>query len=159
MVEVRPATEADIPAFARLLGDMERDYGTVVPVETIEHDLRHAPAGVEFLLAVVPGGGIAGFASHSELWPSAGAGLGRLLFLKELYVAPRWRRRGIAKRLMGGVALLAQERGCPRVGWNAPRDSAAAQALYDGLGARRAEWLLSYRLAGEALTKLAASGS
>jgi len=157
MIEIRTAQDSDIPALARFMAQMEAELGKAAPIDQVERDLRQRPAGVEFLVATSDQAALAGLASFSMLYPSSGSGLSQLLYLKELYVAPPFRRQGIARRLMGRLAVIARERGCPRLGWNTPRDNTAAQALYDGLGADRAEWLLTYRLGGDALEALAAS--
>jgi ribosomal protein S18 acetylase RimI-like enzyme len=155
-VEVRPAREADVPALARFLVEMEaEESGSGLDAATVERDLRALEPGPGFLIALADGGRIVGYAAHAMLYPSMGHGLAPLLFLKELAVSSDFRRRGVATRLMRSLARLARERGCTRLGWNTPRDNLAAQALYDGLGSERAEHLLSYRLGGKALDRLA----
>ncbi len=156
-IEIRPAAPGDIPALAEFLTEIVREHGVSMDAPAVERDLRQLHPGQEFLLAIGQDGAVAGLAAYSVLYPSTGAGLTPLLFLKELHVAPARRRHRIASRLMAQLARIARDRGCPRVGWNTPRDNVGAQSLYDGLGADRAEWLLSYRLSGEALDRLAAS--
>jgi ribosomal protein S18 acetylase RimI-like enzyme len=154
-VEIRPAQPADIPKLAAFLVGMEHEHGGATNAIDVARDLERLHAGPEFLLAVAADGAIAGLAAYSLLYPSSGSGLSQLLYLKELHVAPDFRRQGLARKLMARLAKIARERGCPRLGWTTGHDNIAAQGLYDGLGAERAEWLLSYRLGGEALERLA----
>jgi ribosomal protein S18 acetylase RimI-like enzyme len=156
-IEIRAAGPADIPALAEFLCQVEREEtGAATDRDQVAGELRALRPGPEFLLAIGAGGRIMGAAAFAMLWPSLGHGLSAMLYLKELHVAEPFRRQGVGKALMAGLARIARGRGCPRLGWTTPHENAAAQALYDGLGAQRAEWLLSYRLSGEALDQLAA---
>lgn len=68
------------------------------------------------------------------------------LFLEDLYVHPRARRRGVATALLTHLRDLAVERGCGRFEWMVLDWNVDAQALYERLGARRLdEWRL-YRI-------------
>ncbi len=65
------------------------------------------------------------------------------LFLEDVFVHPRARRRGIATAIMAHLRALAVARGCGRFEWMVLDWNAGAQALYDRVGARRmAEWRL-----------------
>lgn len=78
------------------------------------------------------GGLVVGMAAYSFLWPTVGTA--RSLFLKELYVAEGFRRRGVGKVLMRAVFETATVLGCVRVEWTADPGNTAAQAFYAGLG-------------------------
>jgi GNAT superfamily N-acetyltransferase len=71
-------------------------------------------------------------AAYSFLWPTVGTA--RSLFLKELYVAEGYRRRGVGKALMRAVFETATVLGCVRVEWTTDPGNTAAQAFYAGLG-------------------------
>lgn len=154
MINVLDLNDDYVDRLARVLHEAGCAQGVDKAVAAIASDLRHRPAGVEFLVAVAADA-VAGFASYSMLYPSTGAGLTALLYLKELYVVVPFRRQGIATLLIGRIAQIASLRNCPRVAWTVSKQNTAAQALYDSLGAQRADWLLTYRLSGEALGKLA----
>ena len=65
------------------------------------------------------------------------------LFLEDLFVDPRARRRGIATAIMGFLRDLAVARGCGRFEWMVLDWNTGAQALYERVGARQmAEWRL-----------------
>lgn len=76
------------------------------------------------------------------------------LFLEDLYIAEHQRGLALGRRIMARLAEIALARGCPRLDlavlhWN------PARGFYDRLGfVHRDDWL-SYRLEGEALSKLA----
>jgi ribosomal protein S18 acetylase RimI-like enzyme len=78
------------------------------------------------------GGLVVGIAAYSFLWPAVGTA--RSLFLKELYVAEGYRRRGVGRVLMRAVFETATVLGCARVEWTTDPDNAAALAFYAGLG-------------------------
>jgi GNAT superfamily N-acetyltransferase len=68
------------------------------------------------------------------------------LFLEDVFVHPRARRRGVATAIMHHLKALATERGCGRFEWMVLDWNEDAQKLYDGLGGRRLdEWRL-YRV-------------
>lgn len=65
------------------------------------------------------------------------------LFLEDLFVDPRVRRRGIATAIMAFLRALAVTRECGRFEWMVLDWNAGAQALYARVGARQlAEWRL-----------------
>jgi GNAT superfamily N-acetyltransferase len=65
------------------------------------------------------------------------------LFLEDLFVHPRVRRRGIGSALMERLRALAAERGCGRFEWMVLDWNAGAQALYAKVGAKQLhEWRL-----------------
>ncbi|MGH7896287.1 MAG: GNAT family N-acetyltransferase [Candidatus Binatia bacterium] len=65
------------------------------------------------------------------------------LFLEDIFVHPRVRRRGIGTALMERLRAIAVERGCGRFEWTVLDWNAGAQAFYAKLGAKRLEaWRL-----------------
>jgi GNAT superfamily N-acetyltransferase len=65
------------------------------------------------------------------------------LFLEDLFVHPRRRRRGVATAIMAYLRALAVARGCGRFEWMVLDWNTGAQALYERVGARQmAEWRL-----------------
>ena len=65
------------------------------------------------------------------------------LFLEDIFVHPRARRRGVATALMTRLRALAVERGCGRFEWMVLDWNAGAQALYRKLGATQLDaWRL-----------------
>jgi GNAT superfamily N-acetyltransferase len=58
------------------------------------------------------------------------------LYLEDVYVAPPFRRRGIAKRILQHLARLALEQGCGRFEWSVLEWNRSAIAFYQSLGAQ-----------------------
>src|SRR6185436_11060379 len=77
------------------------------------------------------------------------------IYLEDLYVRPRFRRRGIGKALLKRLARYAEDDGANHIHWFVLDWNRAAGQFYESLGAIRAnEWEL-YRLGPEALARLA----
>lgn len=65
------------------------------------------------------------------------------LYLEDIFVHPRARRRGIGTVIMERLRALAVERGCGRLEWSVLDWNAGAQAFYGKLGARQLDaWRL-----------------
>lgn len=128
------ATEADTEVIATILGEVEAYYGGKdTPADHTQ--IRAALFGnnpIATVLLAREGDDVLGLASYSFLWPAAGAESS--LFLKELFVRERARRRGVARALMEEVRAAADTAGCTRVEWTADRDNPPALALYQALG-------------------------
>jgi GNAT superfamily N-acetyltransferase len=140
VITVSAAQPGDVPAIVGLLEELGRHYG-VTETETrgrrmgqVSEMLFGSPPTAYVLLARDGDGAgvVAGLAAYSFLWPAVGTG--RSLFLKELYVAAGYRRRGVGKALMRGVFETATVLGCVRVEWTTDPGNAAALAFYAGMG-------------------------
>jgi GNAT superfamily N-acetyltransferase len=80
------------------------------------------------------------------------------LWLEDLYVRPSERRDGAGGELLRGVATIAVQRGCTRLGWAALGWNTPALRFYEKLGAQVLdEWKL-HRLSGDGLRAVAAGG-
>lgn len=149
MLTVTPATEADLPALAGLLEEMDRFYGVTDFEPTgkrqaqIQAQIFRDPPAAHILLAR-DHNQVIGLASYSFLWPAIG--LTQSLFLKELYVAQHHRRTGVGRLLMKRVFDLAAETGSSRIEWMTERDNTDAQAFYAGLGAEPNTGKVFYRV-------------
>ena len=152
MITLRPFADPDAPALAGLMTEMARFYDAAIRPETdVAADILVHARGVDILLAC-DAQGLVGFATFATLFPVGAAR--SFTYIQQVYVAVRARRRGVARRLIAGVAQAAQGRGCARLEWTTSIGNAAARALYDGLGAVGSE-KLQYVLEGEALERLA----
>jgi GNAT superfamily N-acetyltransferase len=80
-----------------------------------------------------------GFATIFWSWSTLSAS--RIGVMNDLFVAPEARGGGVARALIAACRERCRERGASSLTWQTARDNARAQALYDGIGARRAEWL------------------
>jgi len=68
------------------------------------------------------------------------------LFLEDLFVHPRARRRGVARALLENLRARAGELGCGRFEWMVLDWNTGAQSFYDGLGAERLDTWRLYRI-------------
>lgn len=77
------------------------------------------------------------------------------IYLEDLFVEPSYRGRGYGRALMEKLASIAVERGCGRFEWAVLNWNEPSIRFYKSLGAAPlSEWTV-YRVAGEALQKLA----
>ncbi len=80
------------------------------------------------------------------------------LYLEDLFVRPAHRGRGIGKALLAHLARRCAAEGLARMDWAVLDWNAAAIAFYDSLGARPVSDWIGYRLTGDALVAMAATG-
>lgn len=78
------------------------------------------------------------------------------LYLEDLFVFPRFRGRGLGKRLLAHLARIAVERRCGRFEWAVLDWNNDAIRVYEAVGAKPMSDWTTYRLTGEALQRLAA---
>jgi GNAT superfamily N-acetyltransferase len=77
------------------------------------------------------------------------------IFLEDLFVWPKFRRRGLARALLAALAAECRDNGYTRLSWAVLNWNSDAIALYDGIGAQpQREWT-TYRLSGPELAELA----
>src|SRR5207244_9221267 len=114
------------------------------------------PSPRYFSLVAEWDGAPAGFAFYFHTYSTW---LGRWgLYLEDLFVRPAFRGRGIGKALLVELARIGVAEKIGRVNWQVLDWNTPAIEFYERLGARRlVEWE-SFRLAGEALERLARDG-
>jgi GNAT superfamily N-acetyltransferase len=77
------------------------------------------------------------------------------IYLEDLFVRPRFRRRGLARGLLAALAGECLDNGYTRLSWAVLNWNSDAIALYDGIGGQpQREWT-TYRLSGPPLAELA----
>lgn len=77
------------------------------------------------------------------------------IYLEDLYVRPRFRRRGLARALLATLARECVENGYTRLSWAVLDWNVNAIELYDAVGGKpQSEWL-TYRVSGPELSDLA----
>lgn len=159
-IDIAAAREADIPLLLELiaeLADYEKLSDQAVATEAaLRRALFDPRPHAEALVARV-GGEAAAFALYFHNFSTF---LGkRGLYLEDLFVRPAFRGMGVGKTMLEYLARLAVERGCGRFEWSVLDWNRPARDFYESLGAKaNPEWI-GYRLTGEALERLAGSGS
>ncbi|MDM0015426.1 GNAT family N-acetyltransferase [Variovorax sp. J22P168] len=76
--------------------------------------------------------------------------------LKELFVAPEERSRGVGRALMKWVARYALDQGCWRIDWTVKSSNARGIDFYERLGAQWVSDRLSFRLERSGVSSVAA---
>jgi GNAT superfamily N-acetyltransferase len=77
------------------------------------------------------------------------------IYLEDLFVRSRFRRRGLARGLLAALAGECVDNGYTRLAWAVLNWNGDAIALYDGIGGQpQREWT-TYRLSGPPLAELA----
>lgn len=155
-VVVRPATIADVPLIHRLiagLAEYERLAHEMIATET---DLAESLFGerpqAEVIIAELDRIPV-GFALFCHNYSTF---LGRQgIWLEDLFVLPEFRGHGVGRELLARLASIAVDRRCGRLDWWVLDWNEPAIGFYRSLGANpMADWT-TFRLTGDALTRLA----
>ncbi len=142
---IRRARPADGPAYldlVRALADFEKLPGPDEAASSrLLADAFAEPPCYELWVAELAGDGIVAYA---VTFPTYSTFLARpTLFLEDLFVHPRARRRGIARSILGQLETVARDRGCGRFEWMVLDWNVDAQNLYQQVGADQLpEWRL-----------------
>jgi GNAT superfamily N-acetyltransferase len=161
MTTIRAAGAEDaslILEFVRDLAEYERAPDAVKVTEAeLMRDGFPGAAGERYFEAILAeeDGEPAGLALF---FPVYSTWRGRAMHLEDLFVRPRFRGLGIGKALLTKVAALAVERECVILYWHVLDWNTPAIDFYKTLGAEPLEEWRRMRVAGEALTALAAAG-
>jgi len=159
-ISIRAATATDVRDILQLVTELA-DY------EKLTHEVTGTPADLErhlfgpqpFARATMAhvDGELAGFAlcfyNYSTFLCRPG------VYLEDLFVRPAFRRLGIGRRLLADLARHAVDIGCGRLEWAVLDWNAPSIEFYRGLGAKPMDEWTTFRLTGDALTRLAADGS
>jgi GNAT superfamily N-acetyltransferase len=157
-ISIEPATPNDVPTIRTLireLAEFERLEHEANATDELLHQALFGPRpAAEVVIARVEGE-VAGFALFFHNFSTFVGKRG--LYLEDLYVRPRFRRMGCGAALLKHLAKIARERDCGRFEWSVLDWNRRAIDFYESLGAvPMSEWTV-YRVAGEALEKLAKS--
>ena len=155
-MEIRPATEADLPlilALVRELAEYEHLSHEVVATEEGFREALFGECRVAEVLVGHVGEEPAGFALFFHSFSTF---LGRPgIYLEDLYVRPDFRGAGLGKAFLKRLASLARDRGCGRLEWSVLKWNEPSIGFYESLGATPMDGWTGYRLTGEGLRALA----
>jgi GNAT superfamily N-acetyltransferase len=154
--EIRPATDLDVPIilrFIRELAEYEHLLPTVTATEEVLRASLFGPAPAAEVVIGYAGDEPAGFALFFQSFSTF---LGRPgLYLEDLFVSPKWRGRGLGRRLLAHLARIAVERDYGRMEWSVLDWNEPARAVYRKVGATPMDEWTVQRLTGDALRSLA----
>jgi GNAT superfamily N-acetyltransferase len=157
-ITIRSATRSDLPrilAFIRELAVYEHLEHEVVASEAQVGAALFGPSPYAEVVFACLDGTPVGFALFFHNFSTF---LGRPgIYLEDLYVRPEARGLGIGKRLLAWLARTALERGCARLDWAVLDWNEPSIGFYRSLGAVALDEWITYRLAGDALERLAGS--
>jgi GNAT superfamily N-acetyltransferase len=144
---IRPASDSDARVVARHRAHMFRDMGELVNDAAVEALLQASRAELEralrdgtyvgWLAVDQRGDVIAGVGIHIKPQlprptpDGKGVAAGAVPLIVNVYTEPAWRKRGVARALMGDLLDWARARGVDRVVLHASKDG---RRLYESLG-------------------------
>jgi GNAT superfamily N-acetyltransferase len=151
----RPGDEAELTAMIHELAEFERAARDCTVTESL---LREALFGdhptVQGHIAEVDGQAAAGalWFRNFSTWDGVAG-----IYVEDLYVRTKFRRRGLARKILATLARECVACGYTRLSWAVLDWNTNAIALYDAIGGRpQTEWI-TYRVSGPELSALAES--
>jgi GNAT superfamily N-acetyltransferase len=144
-----------ILGFIRELAAYEREPEAVeVTVDILRAQMESDDPPFECLIAELDGtaAGFALFFRNYSTWRGRPG-----LFLEDLFVPERYRRRGIGRALLKRLAALCVERGYGRMEWSVLNWNQPAQDFYRSLGATPMDEWTIWRLSADVLDRAARS--
>ena len=157
---IRDATPDDAPvilSLIRALAEYEKSPSEAVATEAQIRETLFGPRRSAEVVLACEGKNPVGFAVFFHNYSTW---LGRPgLYLEDLFVAPSARGRGYGRRLLAHLAMLARDRGCPRMDWSVLDWNEPAIGFYRALGAIPMDEWTVYRLTGPSLESLADEGA
>jgi GNAT superfamily N-acetyltransferase len=157
-IRIVPATERDVPVIRQMIAGLAEyeklAHACVVTDEKLRESLFGPRPDAEVVIAYA-GGEPAGFALFFHNYSTFLAQRG--LYLEDLFVKPEFRGRGLGRRLLEHLAKIAVDRQCGRFEWTVLDWNEPAIGFYRKLGAIPLDDWTIFRVAGDALKRLAGS--
>ena len=157
MLEIQPATAADVPTILALISELAEFERLSHEVVATEEGLRETLFGARPAAEVVIGRLGADVVGFALFFPNYSTFLGRPgLYLEDLFVRPRFRGQGHGEELLRHLARICIERKYGRLEWSVLDWNQRAISFYKALGARPMDEWTVFRVTGDALTRLGA---
>src|SRR5512138_3676086 len=115
---IKPARERDLPIILKLIKDLaeyEKLSHAVVATEAILREALFRKRAAEVVLGYA-GNEPAGFAVFFQTFSTFLGVPG--IYLEDIFVDPKWRRKGLGRKLLVHLAKIAKKRGCGRIEWS-----------------------------------------
>ena len=158
-VEIVPATRADLAVVHGLMKGLavyERLEHAFVASEADLADALFGPRpAAEAFVGLLHGRPVGYALVFTTFSTFAGK---RCMWLEDLFVEPAARGAGVGKALLVRLAQVSVERGYARLEWNVLDWNEPAIGFYKSLGAEPMDEWTTFRLAGDALRKVATGG-
>jgi GNAT superfamily N-acetyltransferase len=158
-VQIRPATEADVPLLFDLILELAayEKLGDKVAgdAEVLRRSLFEERAAEALLIETADGEAV-GYAIFFTTFSTFECRSG--IWLEDVYVRPEHRRGGIGRAVMEHLAQLTQERGHVRLEWVALDWNEPALNFYAKLDASRLDDWKILRLEKDGIRRLASGG-
>lgn len=141
---VRPAGPQDLAALSVLFNDYRMSYWQASDLPLASSFLAERLQLRDSVIFVASNGAqeLAGF---TQLYPSfSSVSARRAWILNDLFVAPEWRQRGVAKSLMQQALEHARASGAAWISLQTAHDNLPAQSLYRSFGFVPDEYYLSF---------------
>ncbi|BBK33171.1 acetyltransferase (GNAT) family protein [Stella humosa] len=135
-IAVRRAVAADVPTlvrFSRALSRHEGDPTRHITAERLLADGFGSRPEFRAWLAEIDGRPV-GYSFDNDAYSSVYCERG--IYLMDIFVLARARRRGVARALLVAVARAARRRSRTFMWWSSNEKNAGAHAFYAGIGAR-----------------------
>jgi GNAT superfamily N-acetyltransferase len=159
-LRIVPATEPDVPLILELIRGLAEYENLSDRVTATEEQLRRTLFGARPAAEVLLANWDAECAGFALFFPNYSTFLAQPgIYLEDLYVKPHLRGKGIGEALLTELARLAVARNCGRVEWAVLDWNAPSIGFYKKLGAVPLDEWTTFRLSGEALTRLGGSAS
>lgn len=153
-LEIRPATEEDVPALCGLIARLAEYEGRTAELGVKAASLRHwlFERGTAAALLGEEAGQPVGYAVYYPVFSSF-AGAGRL-YVEDVFVLGECRGRGYGRQLLAAVAAMARREGYAGLQWSCLDWNEPAIGFYHALGAKRKPASLTFVLDGDSLEAL-----
>ncbi|MEE3062465.1 MAG: GNAT family N-acetyltransferase [Actinomycetota bacterium] len=149
----KPEDAADIADMIHALAEFERATEECTVTEKLISAALFAPSPIVYGHVAEVDGEIAAMALwflNFSTWDGVGG-----IYLEDLFVRTKFRRRGLARKLLATLAAECVDNGYTRLSWAVLNWNADAITLYDEIGGQpQREWT-TYRLSGASLSGLA----
>jgi GNAT superfamily N-acetyltransferase len=152
-----PADVGKLLGLVHALAEYEREPHQVMATEA---DLAEALFGADpkvFALVAENAGEVLGMLIYFVTFSTWTGRHG--LYVEDLFVVPGQRRQGTGKALLAALAQRAVQTGCPRIEWVVLDWNQPAIDFYLSIGAIPQDEWRTFRLSGDALSDLAATGT
>jgi GNAT superfamily N-acetyltransferase len=153
---IRSATATDVGVLLRMIRALAEYENLSQEVVATEAALHEALFGVKPVAEAVLGYVGRDPVAFAVFYPTFSTFVASpSLYLEDIFVEPRWRHRGLGKRLFVHLAATALERGWHRLEWAVLDWNSPAIEFYRSLGAEPREGWTVHRLHNANLRRLA----